>query len=340
MLKPAAFLGSLVHIAVLLVGGCGDRRTIDPSDCETADPSPTCPQSETCPGQCVPIPPVNWTDPLLLWTGDALLAPECPADQAGQIVYEGHAGLVDPPTCQDCTCEPAAGECGLPSVLTASSEFCGQSGMEVDFSGLDADPAVCNTENSIPAGNDPKSVTLGPLTLMESGCKPSNPLPAPRKNGSASARTFARACRGVAFPPCLDPSFLCVPTAEPPPEGFSQCIYRLGDHECPADYPDKRVFFDKVTDTRSCSPCSCGEPTGSACSAKVLFFQDMDCTQPAGGVDGTSLGPECDLLWPGPPLLGKKVTDITYYPGSCPASGGEPVGSADLMHPSTFCCQL
>jgi hypothetical protein len=266
------------------------------------------------------------------------MAPPCPADRAGQQVYEGHADPIDPPACAACTCEPPTGECELPSLLIASTAFCGELGVPHDFSGLD--PTECDIENPVPLNQTPKSVTIAPLTLMESGCKPPD-SPPPLGNGAASWKTYARACRGVAFPPCLDPSKLCVPTAEPPPEGFAQCIYREGDHECPLDYPDKRLFFDKGTDTRSCSPCSCGDPIGSVCSATVRMYQDALCTVVAKDADVTSIEPKCvDLqVPPDVALLGKKVENITYEPGSCPPSGGEPVGAADLQGPSTFCCQ-
>jgi len=266
------------------------------------------------------------------------MAQACPADRAGQIVYEGHADPIDPPSCAACTCELPTGDCELPSLLIASTAFCGELGAPLDFSGLD--PTECDTANPVPLNQNPKSVTIAPLTIMENGCKPSGPLP-PLENGAPSWKTYARACRGVAFPPCRNPSKLCVPTAEPPPEGFAQCIYRDGDQECPLDYPEKRLFFDKGTDTRSCSPCSCGDPTGSVCSADVTMYQDTNCTVEAQDATVTSTTPECvDLLVPPDvALLGKMVENITYAPGSCPPSGGEPVGSADLVGPSTFCCQ-
>jgi hypothetical protein len=217
----------------------------------------------------------------------------------------------------------------------------GAGGTSYDFSGLDPDPQVCNIETPVePVAPDPapKSVTIEPLELVENGCTPV--MPPPPADGSASWKTFARACRGITFAACLDSAFICVPTAEPPPEGFSQCVFREGDHECPSDYPDKRVFYDAMVDTRGCSPCMCGDPTGSTCSADLSVYQDALCSMPAGGQTMTSNAPACLNV---PPLvnalLGKKVKDIVYKPGLCPAIGGEPVGSTDLMGPSTFCCQ-
>jgi len=335
MLKHAAF-PVLVVVVAPLIAGCD--KYIDLSTCGTDHPAPSCPKEETCPGQCVPIPPVLWTDPLLLWSGEELMAPDCPADRAGKIVYEGHADPVDPPECPTCTCEPPAGECGLPSSLIASSEFCGQAGMEFDFSGLDPNPLACDQENAIVGMGDLKSVTISALTVTESGCT-STAIPPPPKTGAMSWKTYARACRGVAYPPCLDPGLLCVPTAEPPPEGFSQCIYRDGDNECPPEYPDKRVFFQDLDDTRTCSSCTCGEPVGSTCTVVISVYEGIGCTMPADTLGADSIAPTCQSIPPVPTLFGKEVDDLTYAPGECPPSGGELVGSADPEGQSTFCCQ-
>jgi hypothetical protein len=335
MNKPAAFLGALALFTALLSEGC-ERRKYYISDCETSHPGPECPKKETCPGQCLPIPPVQWKDPILLWSGPEMMAPACPADRAAQMVYEGHADPVDPPECAACACEPPAGECELPSVLTASTGLCNEFGLPYDFSGLD--PTDCNTDHGVPAMLGPMSVAIAPLRITERGCQPVDPLP-PLENGPTSWQTYARGCRGIAFAPCSDPARLCVPTAEPPPEGFAQCIFREGDHECPEEYPDKRVFYDGANDTRSCSACACGEPIGSVCSATVTVYGDTGCTVGPLVYFMNSNERQCQSLI-SPAALGKKVDDITYEPGSCPSSGGEPVGSADLIGASTFCCQL
>jgi hypothetical protein len=66
-------------------------------------------------------------------------------------------------------------------------------------------------------------------------------------------------------------------------------------------------------------------------------YQDPVCSQISVGYIMNSLGPGCGDI-PGP-LLGKQVTDIHYQSGSCEPLGGEPVGSAELLGPTTFCCQ-
>ena len=87
MTKPAAFLGALA----LLLCGC-DPIHFDLSSCKTANPGDSCPKQETCPGQCVDIPPYGgWELAALLWIGPEHEAPECPADRSPVVGYQGYA---------------------------------------------------------------------------------------------------------------------------------------------------------------------------------------------------------------------------------------------------------
>lgn len=331
MIKPAAFF------AALLLCGC-DPVHLDLSSCGTAHPGPDCPQQETCAGQCVPIPPYGWELPGLLWFGPKLEAPECPVERAPVMGYEGHADPIDPPECPECTCEPPTGECELPLNITAYAEpAC--AGANHDFSPPESWDGTCNGDITISAAQNPSSVRIERLTLTESGCKPPEPLP-PRSD-AASWKTFARACRGYGFSPCLDPGMLCVPTAEPPPQGFSQCIYQKGDLECPPGYLDKHVFYDDISDSRQCTECSCGAPVGGVCSATVSVFQDGSCANSMGTVLMDSRIPKCATFQqaPGIALGSKRATPPVYEPGACEPIGGEVIGSAAVVGPSTFCCQ-
>ena len=330
---------ALVIVAFLLLCGCSIGEPIQLSSCETSTPGPNCPPKETCAGQCVVVPPFgDWELPALLWFGPVLDAPECPADRAPMEGYVGYADPIDPPTCSpsSCTCEPPTGVCGLPSVLTASTDpTCPDDdalAMHDDFSGLDR-PGDCNDDTSVPAGYG--SVTVEPLTLTESGCKPSGP--APPTEGTPAWRTFARACRGSASP-CLDASMTCVPAVPSAPPGFLQCIFKDGEHACPEEYPTQHVFYDEITGFRGCSACSCAAPEGGVCSAAVTLFQDGGCTVFEQSGNAYSSMPACISI-PGNSLGGKKVTAPSYQPGTCKPTGGEPIDSVERKGPSTFCCQ-
>jgi hypothetical protein len=238
--------------------------------------------------------------------------------------------------CPACTCEPPTGECGLPSVLTASTDMMcpdDPAAVHTDFSGLSR-PGLCNNDSPVAAGQG--LVVVEPLTLTETACKPGGPPPP--NDGEPPWKTLARACRGNTSA-CLDPSLVCVPAVPPPPPGFLQCIFQKGDHACPKEYPAKHVFYDEVTGSRGCSACGCAPPEGGVCSAKVEIFQDDMCMTPIGGKDVSSIGPTCINVVPGSSLGGKKITALSYEPGVCAPIGGEPIDSVELKGPSTFCCQ-
>jgi hypothetical protein len=323
----------------LFVGSCSIGEPIQLSTCGSSDPGPNCPPTETCTGECVVIPPFGgWELGALLWFGPALEAPVCPADRAPMVGYEGVADPPEPPVCAACTCEPPAGECGLPSVLSASTDtMCPDddpAAAHTNFSGLSR-PGLCNNDNSVAAGQG--LVVVEPLTLTETKCKPGGPPPP--NDGEPTWRTFARACRGNTSA-CLDPSLVCVPAVPPPPPGFLQCIYREGDRVCPDEYPNRHVFYDEISGSRECSTCGCAPPEGGVCSAKVELFEDGLCTISITDGVVSSSAPACIGYIPQvSPLGGKKVTDLSYEPGVCEPTGGEPIDSVELKGPSTFCCQ-
>ena len=329
--------GALLLLAALLLCGC-TYGSLGPSSCEAPGADPPCPRNETCPGQCVALPPLGWSLPVLLWSGPEREAPECSTAWAGVIQYEGHADPIGPPKCPVCSCEPPTAECALPSFLFASTQTCAGDGPGptfYDFSGLDPDPMSCNTDNAIAGVQGVRSLTVGPVRMTESGCKPVATFPP--KSGAASWKTFARAC-GQEVSTCSDPGALCVPTVEPPP-GFSQCIYQSGEHECPSAYPDQRVFYNEVSDLPHCAECACGVPEGGLCSAPLRVYQDAFCTLIATG--GTyHLTENCGDIPEGMNLGSKMVVSApTYEPGTCEPSGGELTGSLELKGPTTFCCQ-
>lgn len=327
--------GALLLLAVRLLAGC-NHGTPDPLSCGTSRSAPLCSTAEACSGQCVPLPPLGWSLPLLLWVGPELEAPECPVDLAGVMQYEGHADPVNPAKCPVCSCELPTGECELPSFLVVSTPHCtfGPGTILYDFSGLDTDPTSCNTESPVPPGTGTRSLTIGPLTKTERECKPVATVP-PR-SGQTPWKTFARACSYGASA-CLDPNTLCIPTPESSP-GFSQCIYQRGELECPSDYPKKSIFYDELRDSRNCSACWCGAPEGGECTAMVKAYQDAACTVVEVGRT-MRLIELCSDIGQGTGLGSKTATTPIYEPGACKPSGGEPVGSAELLGPTTFCCQ-
>ncbi|HSN87436.1 MAG TPA: hypothetical protein VL025_11795, partial [Thermoanaerobaculia bacterium] len=186
-----------------------------------------------------------------------------------------------------------------------------------------------------------RSLSYEPLT--QRACEPVPPVvpeggpPMPLGWG-----TFARMCRGEDVDSvCEDPGTTCVPTAEPPPPGFRQCVLYLGEGEavCPADYPDRFTFYSSLDDSRGCTPCSCTETAPAQCEALVSTYQDASCNQLLNATLITESPSGCQDLAPGLTLGSMDATWVTKEPGACTPSGGVPFGEAIPINPKTFCCQ-
>lgn len=120
------------------------------------------------------------------------------------------------------------------------------------------------------------------------------------------------------------------------------CIFREGDHECADFYTDKTLYYSDVTDTRSCSGCECGEPTGSCPGSAVDLFGGTTCSG-----DGEFILEACTHPCLSTPGMGcgsfaASVTAmVTAGVASCEASvdGAAALsGSAEPSDPVTICC--
>jgi hypothetical protein len=134
---------------------------------------------------------------------------------------------------------------------------------------------------------------------------------------------------------------LCVPTDDPPPEGFQLCIYSREEYECPKSFPIQHVFYEGVDDSAVCTPCTCSDPMGGECSGMVSVYQDTSCSVPVfENFFMTSEAPALCLDQPPGVALGSKtITGVSFQPGSCAPSGGDPAGDPIPLQPSTFCCR-
>jgi hypothetical protein len=303
-----------------------------------------------CSGACVPGPPSGWDAPALAWIGPEGEAPPCP-DVASVLGYEGHSGLQAPFTCGACECGPPSGACRWPSTLTAHAASCNAGGgAPTSFDPPPGWEGACTAHQPIAAGLScggaacVQSITIAPLDLAESGCAPLAPSspdpPTWPPIWPPTWETVARVCRGFPGGTCSEGGDVCGPDLPP---GFRRCVFHEGDVSCPGPthgpYQERHVVFAGLSDTRSCAPCACGPPEGSACLGSISIFSDGACQSSLVSsylVD--SSGPKCIDLVSGSALGSKAATTPTYVPGACMPSGGGPMGSAAPEGPSTLCC--
>jgi hypothetical protein len=301
-----------------------------------------------CPGACIHAPPLGWSDPAVLWLGAmGTPAPSCPTE-APVVGFQGFADLDAPPaSCGACSCASATATCGLPASVTVTTAACNPGGGVVtSFDPPASWDGSCTTSNAVAAGQMcgalpcAKSLTAGPLTVQNEACaavaqEPSTPTP------PVTWQTAVLACKRGSLVPCDDPTQVCSPVVEPPP-GFALCVFQAGDVDCPTLFPEKHAVAAGADDQRGCSSCTCGTPTGGACTSTLYVFSDDACATSLLSMPIVSPAAPCiDIASPpaGPPALGSKRADSPkYLPGACAPSGGEATGQALPTGPATFCC--
>jgi hypothetical protein len=298
-----------------------------------------------CPGACVPSPP-GWSSPVLVWQGPASEMPAACPDEAPFVDLRAYAGLVmTPASCGACSCAPSDGGCALPSEVTAVAAPCGTTAATVPFDPPPAWDGGCTAPAPIDAGAQcnggpcVQSLTAGALAVTGESCAPSTAMPA-SPTPPLSWTTGVLACAGtVDLGACGDSTTVCVsPTALPPP--YTLCVYQSGDQTCPDAYPQKQSASTGADDTRACSACACGAPSGSLCTAELNVFTDGACSSSSLlSVPISSLAAPCfDITPPGPALGSMSVDKVAYDPGTCAFSGGQPTGTEAPTGPVTLCC--
>ncbi|HRI65759.1 MAG TPA: hypothetical protein PK156_16045 [Polyangium sp.] len=319
--------------------------------------------SVRCSDTCTPYPE-GWSSAPAVWHGPVDKAPRLnnvPLELGGPNtlpIFEGYADIhAAPATCDVCTCAESTGTCTeLPETISIRAAKCGEAAAGIEFGGPANWDGSCTDTYAMPAG---KTCPAGSSTLCaqsvavsalgppsEESCAPMvEELPVLRFG--ANPPQWKTTAVGYKVPGCEDQGS-CMPKLEGLPSGYQSCIYKRGEHECPAAWSNDRfVVYERTADKpgyidgRDCTPCSCGTPMGSACTGRFRTFEDGTCTNLLADVQVSSLGEQCTNFFPPGPAVGsKEITGLTYLPGFCEVTGGEPIGkvTADPGQAVTVCC--
>jgi hypothetical protein len=309
---------------------------------EDADGGPS-----KCSGECLPSNPLGIGEgtPLVLRVGlDEQNTAPCPTN-APVPIFEGRGVFsVGESACPSCSCGPSAGTCALSSSIAAfAAPKCNVDAPKTPTNAPPGWDGACTNASPIKAGVTcagalcVQSVEVGEVSIADA-CEPE-----PSKDGPVFPAPlwgmFGRAC--AYDQSSCDTAQVCVP------EPYSEfaCLTWHGERDCPTDplekYNKRFVLYSGFKDTRACSSCACGTPAASWCSSSVTLFEDGSCTQPINTVNAGSNGAACNDFNnpPGLAIGSKSATLPLYHAGTCAASGGELVGSAEPIEPITFCCR-
>ncbi len=147
---------------------------------------------------------------------------------------------------------------------------------------------------------------------------------------------------------CPNANELCLPSAEPPPPGFRQCVqYTLPVDEqklplCPQEFPGRFVFYSGTEGQLDCTPCQCGDPVDAQCAVSFSAYQDTTCAGLPMPLfkEFTAFPGSCvDFGAASIPLGSMEAKWVSNAPGTCEPSGGELIGEVKGTDPRVFCCQ-
>lgn len=301
----------------------------------SSDAGPAPPSCESVGGSCVPAPPPGWAGPLARYEGPASAPPPACAGAFATPGVDAHDGIVAPPaSCSACAC-------GAPSDV-----LCGAPSLRFYASGSSACSATCAADAPVTSATSCQDVSTAAsacgtnrprLAIVEPAASGGACVASPQTPQVApwSWASLVKGCFMTSTPATVGcgAAEVCAP---PPAAPFAArvCVERPGDLVCPHGFSDRHVVYDSAVDTRSCTACSCGAPSGATCAgAEIDVFSSNACSSSQQAVTSTTCGATPHNV--SSALLGQPATPTG---GSCAASGGAPAGAVAPSGATTICC--
>jgi hypothetical protein len=282
-----------------------------------------CADSDCDSVMCVDDAPKGWQGPIAVQVGSAAPS-DCRDMFSAKAFAAGSDPSADPATCSACSCSGDMPCAAFVDFGTGTTAACGGTTCttSVNQSCAEIMPACIAGQTS---------AYLQTQLPMGGSCTPSTQAPT---KPSADWKTHALGCAPAAAERggCKNGS-LCLPKKPGDPFADQYCIWREGEVDCPnAQFADKHVYYEELSDTRACSACSCSGPN---CSYKWSVFDDSDtsCATPvlelASAGQCVQVNPASDKLRVGAAISGD---------GKCTPSGGVSQGEVKASKPVTVCC--
>ncbi|AKU97242.1 hypothetical protein AKJ09_03906 [Labilithrix luteola] len=271
---------------------------------------------------CLGAPPPGWQGPMALWVGNTE-PPGCDGDYPLKVLDTKSAPTAPPASC-DC-------QCGVVTGASCPTSF------TVDVFG---NPQCSNSKCD--------TLTLSPMACVSAAnkCFSANGISgAPQATGGSCKPTITK---NVPLGTWANGVRGCEPAAAPTRESCGEgevcaalpgmkmsshpCVFAEGDLACPleAGYTVKHLYFGGEDDSRGCSECTCGAPTGIVCTATVR----KGC-----GAQGTvTLPTACGSLNDPINIQLTAAPVLDTSDAGCAPEGGAPIGEFKPTLPTTVCC--
>lgn len=276
-------------------------------------PPPTC--------GCVAAAPSSWSGPFALLEG-AGPARACPTGLAA--VLDGGADAGASSACAPCTCGGPVGSCATALVEVHRQDVCNN---------LCDVPHTIGTSCTTVKYCGPSSSATAVIAADSGTCAPSGGQRLPPSWGLG-----ATACAFASPPDTTCPADqVCAPKSAGAPDART-CIVQAGVVACPPGPYTARVLYDtRITDTRSCSACTCDPAAGTCSTGTVSFYTDGTCGNLTMTVPTTGT---CTMFNdPSPNGSAKLTVASQLVDGGCAPHGGQVTGGAlGGADPTTLCC--
>ncbi len=265
--------------------------------------------------QCLPAVAPGWVGPVVR-NASSGAPPACPGSYATEVPTGLRGGLVPGAASCACSCDPPNNQ-----VCTGQLAYTIGPCLAAPFHLADlVSGAPCTPVTVPPAAGSVKASAK----FSADNCAAVTAATIPTPTWGEQVRSCGAALGGEACPG----GDVCVPVV---PAAWTSCIYKVGaGHICPAGYADQSVYYDAFQDTRVCSGCSCGPPTGT-CGGTVHVATGAPCnseTQIALGACAPAAG-----------VTHARYTAAGPNSGACVPGSASLNGSANPQNPVTFCCR-
>lgn len=272
---------------------------------------------------CVPDAPDGWSGPVVKWAGPGS-APECPQAYES-VAYSGNTDL-DPGThtCSACKCdEPSTCPTDIWAFFRTGGCDPGDGTGEVWGLGALVETNKCYSLPWLPVGRYGQYGGSNSGTQTPSGGVPTTTTP--------TFETSVRLCSSADALATCSSGNVCAPVARGTFEDSPTCIYRAGDHACPAAYPEETVYHASFSDDRDCASCTCNGSCGTR-TERIYSTTDCSGSPTTRTLLNSSQGSQCFETW-----VGRSVLMVTSGASFNPM-GGQKLGAVVPTGPTTVCC--
>ena len=302
------------------IDGSKDGAQADATPIDAPIDAAICPAASAC----IEAPIGGWNGPAIFYeAASGATPPACGADYA-VTALSLHGGLTGGNASCSCSCgTPTGTTCGSATLNAYLDSAC---------TGLRNNGTVPpNTCSPLGANSNYYTLTVPDVTGGSCAAALAKNIPVATWNTQFLSCTSSGGFTSVG----CSADQVCAPRPSAPFDS-QVCIYTSGDVTCPSGstYSNRFVRYANYTDTRDCTTCSCGTPTGS-CGGRVDFRSSTSL--------GCNINPKSQIT-PGQCValsltINSDLQEYVPAPApTCAPSTGSVTGSLSATGPTTFCC--